>query len=95
MIAPKASTAFFRSAVLLVLPTVLAVSDAPTGEFWYPEGRAEYAGSAAATVVSAVMSVVPQISGVPVFDSGTGDQAQAVLASGFSSYRHGLCLSIR
>ena len=99
----KVRSAFLRGAATIVLPTMavctpmVAQADKPdvTGEFWYLQGRTEYAGSTAATVASAVMSVVPQVSGNPTFDSGIGDQVEAVLSSEFSSWHRGLCLSFR
>ena len=83
---------------MAVCAPMVAQADKPDvtdGEFWYLQGRTEYAGSTAATVASAVMSVMPQVSGIPAFDSGIGDQVEAVLSSEFSSCHRGLCLSFR
>ena len=100
----KVRSAFLRGAATIALPTMavctpmVAQADKPDvtdGEFWYLQGRTEYAGSTAATVASAVMSVMPQVSGIPAFDSGIGDQVEAVLSSEFSSCHRGLCLSFR
>ena len=100
----KVRSAFLRGAATIALPTMavctpmVAQADKPDvtdGEFWYLQGRTEYAGSTAATVAFAVMSVVPQVSGNPTFDSGIGDQVEAVLSSEFSSCHCGLCLSFR
>ena len=95
---------FLRGAATIALPIMAVCTpmvvgadkpDVADGEFWYPQGRTEYAGSTAAVVASAVMSVMPQVSGIPAFDSGIGDQVEAVLSSEFSSWHRGLCLSFR
>lgn len=100
----KVRLVFLRGAVTIALPIMavctpmVAQADKPDvtdGEFWYLQGRTEYAGSTATTVASAVMSVVPQVSGNLTFDSGIGDQVEAVLSSEFSSWHRGLCLSFR
>ncbi len=82
---------------VLLLPLVLN-ADAPdvtTDDFWYMEGRALYPGATAATVVTAVVATVPQISGEPAFDSGVGDEFNFVLVKEFSSLPKGIILGFK
>ena len=82
-------------AMALSVPCLFGAADLGSGEFWYLDGRQEYPGSETAVEASACLSGAPLISGGSVFDSGIGDHSEVFLASEFSSYHRGLCLSFR
>jgi len=71
------------------------VPDPATGGFWYLDGRSEYPGSTSANVTTVTATVVPQIVGTPLFDSGTGDQSMVVYEKEFLSFPRGLFISVR
>ena len=98
------NTAITRSATLIVAAfaglaaafvNADTVPDPATGEFWYLDGRSGYPGSAAASVTAATATVVPQVAGAPVFDSGIGDQATVGYEKEFLSFPRGIFVTFR